>query len=273
MHPSKSFALKRLFVMILAMMIVVSLPIVAYAGKSKYDAVYKNSDTGYRAIIDDQADLITEAQEEKLLKQMQGLTEYGDVIYLTMEGYTSSYNTEATVKSYYEDVIGRGKSGFIFCAHCDKSRAYEENDYEGYDYVYTAGAIGNVITRSYCLTLTDNVYDEYYFDGAMKMFDMATTLMIGGKIAQPMKIICNILFGLIISLFLNYLIVNSRSSLKKASVKDIVAGSIKKVSHSGASIQFINQTRVYSPQSSGSSGGGHGGGGHGGGGHGGGHSH
>lgn len=105
------------------------------------------------------------------------------------------------------------------------------------------------------------------------MFDMATTLMIGGKIAQPMKIICNILFGLIISLFLNYLIVNSRSSLKKASVKDIVAGSVKKVSHSGASIQFINQTRVYSPQSSGSSGGGHGGGGHGGGGHGGGHSH
>ncbi len=273
MHPSKRFALKGLGTLILAMMIAISLPIVAFAGKSKYDAVYKNSNTGYKAIIDDQADLITDSQEEKLLERMKGLTEYGDVIYLTMEDYISSYSTEAEVKRYYEDVIGRGKSGFIFCAHCDKTRAYEENDYEGYDYVYTDGAIGDVITRSYCLTLTDNIYDEYYFDGAMKMFGMATTLMEGGKIAQPMKIICNILFGFIIALFVNYLIVNSRSSLKKATVKDIVAGSVKRVSHSNVEIHFINQTKVYSPQSSGSSGGGHGGGGHGGGGHGGGHSH
>lgn len=264
-------ALSYMLVMILGL----SLSITAFAKNDDdedHDKEYKNKSTGYVAYIDDRADLITSSQEKELLEVMKDLTEYGNVAYLTMENYRSSSNTEYLVKDYFEDTFGRNKSGFVFCAHCDKSRQYEYNDYEGYDYVYVDGAIGDRITRSLCLTLTDNVYDEYYFDGAMKMFPMATTLMRGGKIAQPMKVTCNILLALLLALLINYFNVSTKSSLKKATNSDLISGTIRSVRHSNVNVEFLHQTRTYSPQSSGSGGGGHGGG-HGGGGHGGGHSH
>ena len=97
------------------------------------------------------------------------------------------------------------------------------------------------------------------------------TLLDGGKISQPMKYISNAILSVIIAMLINFIIVMTYAHPRKPSTRQLLNGTYTNVQVNNPSTRFVNQTRTYSPQSSGSSGGGHssggGGGGHSGGGH------
>ena len=138
-------------------------------------------------------------------------------------------------------------------------------------WIYSDGSIYSTITTAYANVITDNVYtyasDKDYFTCANKAFIQEAALLHGRRISQPMKYISNALLAIAIAILINYFIVRQTSRVRKASDNEIVNGVFANNAFNNVSVNFIRQTRTYSPRSSSSSGssGGHSGGGGGGG--------
>ena len=132
------------------------------------------------------------------------------------------------------------------------------------------------ITSSRADTITDNIYyyatDEEYYVCAQQAFEQIYAVLQGQRIAQPMKYISNALLAFALSMLILFFIIRISSSRRKATDKELLSGIYNSVNLYNAESHFTHQTKTYSPQSSGSSGGGHSGGGGGGGHSGGGHS-
>ena len=67
---------------------------------------------GYQLIIDDQAQLLTQSEEEALKQDMQGITAYGNVAFLTVNDNHFS-TAEEYAKSFYRNHFAK-ESGVIF---------------------------------------------------------------------------------------------------------------------------------------------------------------
>lgn len=210
---------------------------------------YKNSETGYTAVIRDDASLLTEEEKEKLLKDMEPITAYGNVVFQSTDHNSSSPRG-------YVDRNYAGFDGSIFLLDM-------ENRQVG---LYNSGAIYKVVTTSHTASITDNVYlyasDKEYYECAAEAFREELILLQGGKIAQPMKLICSILLGLVLGFSINFLILRVQR-YPAAPPKETIP-----IAVSTAAMAASLAVHVYKRErkSSGSSGGGGGGGGFGGGG-------
>lgn len=228
----------------------------------------KNSDTGYQLIIDDQAEFLTDAEENHIKDLMESITEHCNVVLVTTTYHTKS-TTEDFAADYLEEAFGYHPNGTIFVI----DRCLNEI------YLYSDGEAHKTITDSRAYSITDNTYiyatssyDYDYSTCAYKTFEQIQTLMEGRRIAQPMKYICSALIAIILALMINYFIAMFSSRSRKPDAQKIIQGTFSKVRINSPRAEFVRQSRVYSPPSSssggggGSSGGGGGGGGHSGGG-------
>ena len=77
---------------------------------------YNNPANGYEAVIEDDAGLLTESEEQMLLEQMKLITEYGNVMFKSIDYNGSS--TESYIRSLYKDRYG-SESGTIFLIDMD----------------------------------------------------------------------------------------------------------------------------------------------------------
>ena len=223
--------------------------------------VYTNSETGYSVIIEDDASLLSNDEKIQLAETMKDITPYGDVAFKSID--YNPYSTETYIERYYNSIFGTG-SGTVFLIDMDNRNIW----------IYSDGSIYSTITTAYANVITDNVYtyasDKDYFTCANKAFIQEAALLQGRRISQPMKYISNALLAIAIAILINYFIVRQTSRVRKASDNEIVNGVFANNAFNNVSVNFIRQTRTYSPRSSSSSGssGGHsgGGGGHSGGG-------
>lgn len=227
---------------------------------------YENPDTAYQVSIEDDADLLTDEQEELLSEQMEEITAYGNVAFKSVD--TNYNSTETLAKEHYRDLFGTS-SGTLFVIDMDNRNIW----------IFSDGSIYKTITKSYANTITDNVYTyasrSDYYGCASNAYNQINTLLSGRKIAQPMKYIGNALLALILALLINYFIVRVFSRSRKPSERELLQNIYAQCNVDAPHTDFINQSRVYSPPSSssdGSSGGSSGGGGGGSSGGGGGHS-
>lgn len=222
--------------------------------------VYTNSETGYSVIIEDDASLLSNDEKIQLAETMKDITPYGDVAFKSID--YNPYSTETYIERYYNSIFGTG-SGTVFLIDMDNRNIW----------IYSDGSIYSTITTAYANVITDNVYtyasDRDYFSCANKAFIQEAALLQGRRISQPMKYISNALLAIAIAILINYFIVRQTSRVRKASDNEIVNGVFANNAFNNVSVNFIRQTRTYSPRSSSSSGssGGHSGGGGGGGGH------
>lgn len=237
---------------------ILTLLLLLIPGTAVFASAYENPDTYYEVIICDEADLLTDEEEETLLEDMKPITEYGNVAFVSISE-NPYHSTKSYAREFYESYFGQD-SGTVFLIDMD----------ERYIWIQSDGAIYKRITTSYADTITDNVYsyasDQEYYCCASKAYSQIYTLLEGGKIAQPMKYICNLLLAVILALLINFFIVMWYSRSKKASASELLTGIYHKVDILNPTVTHTHQTKRYSPQSSG------GGGGHSGGGGGGGHS-
>ena len=223
-----------------------------------YGTVYTNDETGYRVVIEDDAGLLTDDEKSRLAETTKDITPYGDVAFKSID--YNSYSTETYIERYYNSVFGTG-SGTVFLIDMDNRNIW----------IYSDGSIYSTITTAYANVITDNVYtyasDRDYFSCANKAFIQEAALLQGRRISQPMKYISNALLAIAIAILINYFIVRQTSRVRKASDNEIVNGVFANNAFNNVSVNFIRQTRTYSPRSSSSSGssGGHSGGGGGGG--------
>ena len=233
---------------------------------AKADVVFIHNTTGYAAYIDDDADLLSEEEEAALASEMEALTEYENIAFCST--YDAGYGTASYARSYTEARFS-GSSGSVFLIDMGNRMIY----------IDSYGAARKRITTAYANTITDNIYryasDADYYKCASVAFSQMHTLFEGGRIAQPMKYISNLLLALVLALLINFLFVMHHARKHKPSHSELLRGLYHKVDVTNGAVNFINQTKRYNPPSSSSSGGGgrSGGGGGGGGGHsGGGHS-
>lgn len=223
---------------------------------------YINPETGYIAVVWDDADLLTDEEEELLINDMIPITAFGNVV------FSSDYQDELYTDQWAEEVLryvcDRGESGVIFEIDMTNRQIY----------IYSDGDIYDTVTTSYAYTITDNVYryavDGEYYECAANAYGQMISLLGGKSIAQPMKHINNLLLSISCGILLNFIILNVKKKKNhKNTAKEAIVfnGSI-----TGLSVIPGPLSRVYNPPRSSSGGGRSGGGGGGRSGGGGGHS-
>lgn len=218
---------------------------------------YVNKDTQYALEIIDEADLFTSDEEEKLRDQMTELTKYGNIILITLK---SNYTTTSSYASqYYKEHYGT-ESGSVLIIDMDNRKIY----------IFSDGANYRIITGRKATSITDNVYtyatNEEYYECAKEAFTQMKTLLEGGKIAEPMRHISNLVFAITAAFSLNFLFVLFCSTIKKASSKEVLNNCNIKFEIGTIEGTVIGEHRVYNPHTESSGGGFSGGGGGGGGG-------
>ena len=217
---------------------------------------YTNEETNFKIYLEDNADLFTEENEEKLIEEMKPLTRFGNIMLNTIS--ENSYSSTATYASYkYHELFGQD-SGSLFLIDMHYRYIYIFSD--GYNY--------NYITNSKADIITDNIYryatNEDYYSCASVGLSQMNTILEGGKILEPMRYTSNIFLSLLISFFINFLIVSNATKIKKASNGSILKNCDIAITVSNVDGRKTGTHRVYSPpseSSGGSSGGGGGGGG------------
>lgn len=215
--------------------------------------VYENAN-GYEVVIEDDMELLTSEQILMLQQDMEPITGYGNVAF---KSFSSFYPTDSFAENYYEGLWG-DESGTVFVVDM----------YNRTLYIYSEGAIYRTVTKSYANTITDNVYtyatNEDYYTCAAEVYRQMYTLLEGGRVAQPMKYMSNAFLAVILSFVLLYFFVKCVSAMKQPSESELLKGLEMAQKVNDVDVQFVSESKIYSPQSSG--GGSHGGGSRGGGG-------
>ena len=216
---------------------------------------YKNPKTGFMAEIDDLANLLSEEESEKLLQDMIPLTEYGNIVFLSInQNYTSTKNF---AEETYHSTFGT-QSGSLFLIDMDNREIYIFSD--GYNY--------KVINEQKALSITDNTYTyasrKDYYGCAAKAYSQMYTILDGGKINEPMRLASNVFISLALAFFISFMFVLSQTKIKKASAEEIIKNCDVEFKTGKIDPQKNGQKKVFSPvsSSSGSSGGFSSGGGH-----------
>ena len=133
-------------------------------------------------IIDDQADLLTDEEEKKLYETMSLLSEYGKVVFLTVN--TNPYGTaDSYSRVYYTEKFSDNTDGVIFII--DMSTRYL--------YINSCGSLRTKLDSGKGRSITDNVFryarNGQYFKCAQKAFEQAYTVVSGKQIFEPMRYI------------------------------------------------------------------------------------
>lgn len=214
---------------------------------SKVHAAEDSGNVLYDVIIEDDADLLTDEEEDMLSFTMEDIAVYGNVAFKTID--ENDTTTERYIENYYSTLFG-SRSGIVFMIDMDNRNIW----------IYCDGDIYDVIRSDDADTITDNVYtyasDGNYFACAYEAFSQALTLLEGYKIARPMKYISNAILAAVLALMINYFVVKAMSLSTKPGGKELLDATRHKYEFTNINTEHVNTTRTYSPQSSGSSGGG-----------------
>ena len=220
---------------------------------------YKNETTNYTVVIEDDANILSESEEEKLLDEMKPLTKFGNIIFKSIDKNTF-YDAGKYASDYYHSNFNT-ESGTLFLIDMDTRTVYIFSDGNNY----------KTITRSKALSITDNVYtlasDEEYYECASKTYSQINTLLNNGKITEPMRYISYGFISIILSFFISFLVIIKKSKIKTNKIDYNTYNT--KFEIGTITGEVTGHHSVYNPPSSsgGSSGGGGGGSSGGGGGH------
>ncbi|MCR5508889.1 MAG: TPM domain-containing protein [Lachnospiraceae bacterium] len=251
------------FICLASFVSVMTVPVYAsdFSIEEEYDdyIVCRNNDSGYLILIDDMADLFSVDEEDLLLNDMRRSSDGGSVVLVTAyeNNYGSAYDF---CRRYYNSLLG-DENGVMFLIDMDTRELR----------FYTGGAYARKLPGSTLDLITDNVYKKAsagnYYDCAGAAFTQLGDVLEGKRIAAPMKYISNACLAILLALIINYFFARAVSKAGAASNSEIMEAIDSRFSFTNPSVAFLNETRVYSPRSSGSGGGGGGGGGHSSGGH------
>ena len=162
---------------------------------------------GYHVAIEDNAGLLSESQEQELLKQLEELTGYGNMGIATNE----EYNSDASVlaRSKYIDLFGE-TNGTIFLIDMYNRRIQ----------IFSGGTMYRTITTAKANEITDNIYTYAtagdYYRAASKAFEQIKIVLEGGRIVTPMKYATNAAFAIGLALLVNFIIITSQRKKSKA---------------------------------------------------------
>ncbi|MCM1308796.1 MAG: TPM domain-containing protein, partial [Butyrivibrio sp.] len=196
------------------------------------------SPDGYRAVIEDEADLLSEAEENALLEVMMPITRYGSVAFISTD--SNSRTVERFAQDRLHELFG-SKSATVFVIDMDNRKVC----------VFSDGYIYRIVTKAYANTITDNIYtyatDGDYYKCAEKAYEQIYTLLRGGKISQPMKYISNALIALTLGLLINFIVITVKSKRAKVSDSELLNKIFTDCIIDNPWHTITHQTQVYDP--------------------------
>ena len=241
-----------------------------------YYKEYTNAETGYTAILYDEADVLKESNESKILDRLRDITKYGNAVFYTAEGSSQVSDSQASrmAVNYYESHFGSRSDGVIVA-----EIMFTDGSGKCMLWVETFNGVHSKVSNSDCDSIADNAVSKHsgdgipakYFGYADETLSQIMRRLEGQKIAQPMKWVTSALLALILGLLINFMVVAGFNRKKTPRQNEVLAGLVTQFNITDPQMVMTHTDRKYSPRSSSSSGGGGGGGGgggsHGGGGH------
>lgn len=237
----------------------------------------KNPETGFEARVYDDAELFTMEEAQQLYEDLYELTQISNAMILTVTKNPFGYSESSTryekdlCSSVYDQFYGRMpngqyENGIIFLIDMDTRWLY----------IYREGEVKNELTEGKCDSITDNAYSYAgsgdYFRCAERSIAQINTVINGGAIFEPMKIVSNLLIAMTICFIITYIIASRGAKAHEPSEEELLRYAVRNFEHGVINDILLRTDKRYNPPSSSSGGGGHGGGG-GGGSHGGGGGH
>ena len=265
MRDSKRFLSLLLCLLVLLMV----LPLSAFADET--------GESVYRVVIDDEADLLTEAEEEDLRAVMGKVLPYGNAAFVSVD--QNATTTEMLAENKFMEFFG-DTSGVLLII--DMANRYIQ--------LIADGEIYKTVNRTRCNEITDNIYTYAsrgdYCACASKAFEQVVRLMGGTRIPAPFRYVTNAFLAICLALLGNFALVSLQrrkkvapeNALKVKVAVNTASSAVKAGAVAAVALTMLNQRKTKHVESS-SSGGGrsggsfHGGGGGGGGFHGGGGGH
>ena len=220
----------------------------------------QNGETGYKAVVDDSANLLDAAEYDGVFAAMMPVTDVCNAGFYTYSGQDQAYVMNKA-KAWANTVFKEYPSGTCTLFIIDMATRQLA--------VWSSSDVEQTLTQSKSYTITDNVYKYascgQYAACAESAFNQMNRALKGEKVSGPMRVISNALLALLAALLLAYLFISARMEQEiKVSMPDIVTAT----TGAGAVIAAKRLTRKVRHSSSSGGGGFHGGGGgfHGGGG-------
>ena len=154
---------------------------------------WKNSKTGFRAVIEDELDLLTAAEERKILDEMIPLTEYGSVAFWSTREESADVQTQAEEKR--RTLFGEESSCIVVI-----NKAYQQLS------IQSRGQLAKVITSARAGRIaargsTDLTRGQTY-NTVSEAFSQIGTLTGSSKAAAHLRVFCNLFLSLMIGLTL-----------------------------------------------------------------------
>ena len=154
---------------------------------------WKNSKTGFRAVIEDELDLLTAAEERKILDEMIPLTEYGSVAFWSTREESADVQTQAEEKR--RALFGEESSCIVVI-----NKAYQRRSIQSRGQlakVVTSARAGRIAARG----STDLTRGQTY-NAVSEAFSQIGTLTGSSKAAAHLRVFCNLFLSLMIGLTL-----------------------------------------------------------------------
>ena len=231
-------------------------------------SAFAEEESTYRVVIDDEADLLTGAEEAELTAVMEKVLPYGNAAFVSVN--QNSTTTERLAEQKFLEFFG-DTSGALLIIDMDNR----------YIQLIADGAVYKTVNRTRCNEITDNIYryasQKDYYTCASKAFEQVVRLLEGGKVAAPFRYVTNAFLAVCLALIGNFAVMSLQRRKKVApenalNVKVAVntaSSAVKTAIVAGVVLKMLSQRKTKHVESSGggrSGGGFSGGGGHSGGG-------
>ena len=224
-------------------------------------------ESGYRVVIHDEADLLTEAEEATLRAVMEKVLPYGNAAFVSVD--QNETTTERLAESKFLEFFG-DTSGALLMIDMDNR----------YIQLIADGAVYRTVNKTRCNEIVDNVYTYAskgdYLSCASRAFEQVVRTLEGQRIAAPFRYVTNAFLAVCLALFGNYACmslqrrkkVNPENALGVKVAVNTASSAIRAGAVAGVVLTMLNQRKTKHVESSSSGGGRSGGGGFsGGGGH------
>ena len=231
-------------------------------------SAFAAEESAYRVVVDDEADLLTGAEEAELTAVMEKVLPYGNAAFVSVN--QNSTTTERLAEQKFLEFFG-DTSGALLIIDMDNR----------YIQLIADGAVYRTVNRTRCNEITDNIYryasQKDYYTCASKAFEQVVRLLEGGKVAAPFRYVTNAFLAVCLALIGNFAVMSLQRRKKVApenalNVKVAVntaSSAVKTAIVAGVVLKMLSQRKTKHVESSGggrSGGGFSGGGGHSGGG-------
>ena len=154
---------------------------------------WKNSKTGFRAVIEDELDLLTAAEERKILDDMIPLTEYGSVAFWSTREESADLQTQAEEKR--RALFGEESSCIVVI-----NKAYQQLSIQSRGQlakVITSARAGRIAARG-----STDLTRGQTFNAVSEAFSQIGTLTGSSKAAAHLRVFCNLFLSLMLGLTL-----------------------------------------------------------------------